>query len=352
MKVKVEGKEKHYLTVWMEGSKVFLINQEKLPFSFEIHECKTYREAIEAINNMTVRGAGAVGAAAAFALAQAFIEGNSDLNFAVEARKEIESTRPTAINLFHATKRVFDKAKSSVRPSQTAFLEAKKIADEDAASCKKIGELGEKLLIRDGMKILTHCNAGWLAFVDYGTALSPIYVSHRKGKKVFVFVDETRPKLQGAKLTAWELSNEGVPHSIIPDNAAAHYMSKKEIDLVIVGADRIALNGDSANKIGTLEKAILAKEFNIPFYIAAPTSSIDFSVKEGSSIPIEERSQEEVLFQTGLNENGVQEKFRISNPSSNARNPAFDVTPAKYIKGILTERGLLSPQEIKTLSWK
>jgi len=187
---------------------------------------------------------------------------------------------------------------------------------------------------------LTHCNAGWLAFVDWGSALSPIYSAKRKGKEVFVFVDETRPRLQGARLTAWELENENIPHAIIADNAAGYYMKKEEINLVITGADRIAANGDTANKIGTYEKAVLAKENNIPFYIAAPTSTIDINCPSGDDIPIEERDESEVLEIKGV---------RVANPKSHAKNPAFDITPAEYITGIITEKGIIKPNEINSL---
>ncbi|MFH0832428.1 MAG: S-methyl-5-thioribose-1-phosphate isomerase [Candidatus Aenigmatarchaeota archaeon] len=323
---------KHYRTVWMKGRSVFLIEQNKLPFSFEIHECRNHTETAKAIKSMVVRGAGAIGAAAGFAMAQAFLEGGNIKN----AKKTIEATRPTAQNLFYATNRVYN--------SREPVKEAQRIADEDASACKTIGEYGNKL-IKNGMRIETHCNAGWLAFVDWGSALSPIYVAHRSGKKIFVYADETRPRSQGARLTAWELKNESVPHTIIPDNAGAHYMSKGEINIMIVGSDRIAANGDAANKIGTLEKAIVAKEFGVPFYVAAPLSTFDINCKNGDSIPIEERSQDEVLYQSGMNKNGKMEKILVCNPGSTAKNPAFDVTPAKYIKGIITEKGIIKPNK-------
>lgn len=313
----------NYRTVWMKGSSVFLIEQNLLPFEFKIFEAKTCAETCLAIKTMIVRGAGAIGAAAGFAMAQGFLEGNPE-----KAKLEIEATRPTAQNLFYATNRVFN--------SQDPVKEAQAVADEDADNCKKIGEFGNAL-IKDGFNIETHCNAGWLAFVDFGSALSPIYLAKNSGKKIFVYVDETRPRSQGARLTAWELKNENVPHAIIPDNAGAFYMSQGKIDLMIVGADRIAKNGDTANKIGTLEKAICAKEYGIPFYIAAPTSTIDLNCPSGKDIPIEERSQDEVLYI---------EKIRVASPGSNALNPAFDVTPAKFITGIITEKGIFSPHDI------
>ena len=205
-------------------------------------------------------------------------------------------------------------------------------------------------MIKHNCKIGTHCNAGWLAFVDGGSALSPIYSAHRAGKDVFVFVDETRPRNQGSMLTAWELSQERVPHAVIADNAAGHYMKNKEIDMIITGADRIAANGDTANKIGTYEKAVLAKENNIPFYVAAPTTTFDLETETGDGIPIEERSQDEVSSVYGYN-NGKMIKVRIAPQESIAKNPAFDVTPARYITGIITEKGIIkaNKEEIKKL---
>ena len=342
--MKVNGK--NYRTVWMKGSSVFMIDQHLLPFEFKIYEAKTYKDSCNAIKTMKIRGAGAIGAIAGFAIAQAFLEApnNNFQDFIEKAKLEIESCRPTAGNLFYATNRVFNSAIKSINPIQTAISEAQKISDEDSNASQKIGEFGNDL-IKDGFKIETHCNAGWLAFVDFGTALSPIYFAHQNGKKVFIYVDETRPRNQGAKLTAWELHNEGIPHKIIPDNAGAYLMSQGKIDLMIVGADRIAVNGDVANKIGTLEKAICAKEFNIPFYVAAPTSTFDLNCRSGKEIIIEERDEDEILFQTGLNDKGKMQKILIASPGSNAFNPAFDITPAKYITGIITEKGIIKPIE-------
>ena len=320
----------------MKNGSVFMIEQNLLPFEFRIYEAKTCKDTCQAIKNMTVRGAGAIGAAAGYAMAQAFIEGNPG------GRSEIESTRPTAQNLFYAVKRVYDKAINAKAPKTAALEEAQAIADEDAENCGKIGQFGEKL-IKNGYGIETHCNAGWLAFVDWGSALSPVYAAARKGKKVFVYADETRPRSQGARLTAWELGNENILHAIIPDNAGAYLMSKGKVDLMIVGADRIAANGDTANKIGTLEKAICAKEFGIPFYIAAPTSTIDLKCGTGKEIPIEERDMREVLYQTGPDKRGVMREVLVCSPGSKALNPAFDVTPAKYITGIITEKGIIKP---------
>jgi len=328
---------------------VFLIEQNLLPFEFRIYEAKTYLDTCYAIKTMIVRGAGAIGATAGFAMAQAFVEAKKDnfWQYIEKAKKDIEATRPTAQNLFYATNRVFNAAKKTKNIENivaTAIHESQSIADEDAENCRMIGEHGNKL-IKSGFNIETHCNAGWLAFVDYGSALSPIYAAQTAGKKIFVYADETRPRSQGARLTAWELKNEGVPHLIAPDNAGAHLMSQGKVNIMIVGADRIAANGDTANKIGTFEKAIAAKEFGVPFYIAAPTSTFDLKCKSGKSIPIEERSDEEVLYQTGSDQNGKLTKILVCSPGSKAINPAFDVTPAKYITGIITEKGIIKPTE-------
>ncbi|RLD30878.1 MAG: S-methyl-5-thioribose-1-phosphate isomerase [Bacteroidetes bacterium] len=331
--------EKFYQTVWMEGTSVFMIQQNLLPFEFKIHECPTYWDTCMAITDMIVRGAGALGAAAGYAMAQAFLLSSNKTKALTirEARQDIEHTRPTAKNLFYAVEKVYQ---AGLISPENAMIEAQKIALEDAQNSKKIGEYGAELFGKS-VNVLTHCNAGWLAFVDYGTALAPVYLAKRQGKDIFVYVDETRPRNQGAKLTAWELHNDNVPHVIIPDNAAATLMAHKKIDFVIVGADRIAANGDVANKIGTLEKAILAHEFGIPFYVAAPTSSFDTECKTGKNIPIEERDPEEVLYQTGTDNNGNVIKVRVSSPGSKALNPSFDVTPAKYITGIITEKGII-----------
>ena len=280
-------------------------------------------------------------------MAQAALEAPAGefLSYIRKARVEIESTRPTARNLFYAVEKVYNAALVS---PQSATAEAQRLADRDATDSLRIGESGNTL-IHDGMNIETHCNAGWLAFVDFGTALSPIYKAHGQGKKIFVYADETRPRSQGARLTAWELKQAGVPHTIIPDNAGAYLMSLGKIDLMIVGADRIAANGDVANKIGTLEKAIAAKEFGVPFYVAAPTSTFDIACSDGGKIPIELRSEDEVLYQDGITADGRHERILVCSPGSSAFNPSFDVTPAKYITGIITEKGIISP-DIRSIS--
>lgn len=334
---------KNYQTIWFEGESVFMIDQNLLPFKFSIKECKTWEETCEAIKMMTVRGAGAIGAAAGFAMAQAVISNESP----EMARQRIKATRPTARDLFYAVDRVYEAAAGSV---QAAVDEAIRLARLNTEAAKNIGKYGESL-IADGARVLTHCNAGWLGFVDYGSALSPVYHAHRGGKSVFVYADETRPRSQGARLTAWELTNEGIEHQIVPDNAGAYLMSKGLVDLVIVGADRIAANGDTANKIGTFEKAIVAKQFGIPFFVAAPVSTFDAATLNGEGIEIEERSADEVHFQTGPDQNGQMHTIRVTNPGSDAINPAFDVTPAEFITGIITEKGIIkaSGDEIKAL---
>ncbi len=341
--MKAEGKQ--YRTVWMENHSVCLIEQNLLPFEFSIFRSTSYRQTCKAITTMIVRGAGAIGATAGYAMAQAFIEGGNDPAFLARARQQIENTRPTAQNLFYAVDRVY---LAGMTAPDMAVAEAQRIADEDAQSCKCIGELGNEL-IEHGSKIETHCNAGWLAFVDYGSALSPVYAAHACSKDVFVYVDETRPRSQGARLTAWELENEHVPHAIIADNAGAYLMARGDIDMVIVGSDRIAANGDVANKIGTLEKAIAARYYGIPFYVAAPLSTIDFACSSGIDIPIEHRHQDEVLFQTGPDNNGQLQTIRVAAFGSSAINPAFDVTPARLVTAIITDKGIFKPEEIAGL---
>ena len=319
----------------MENSSIKIIDQTKLPEKFEILELKNIDEVCDAILTMKVRGAPAIGAAAAFGIAQkAITSAESDFYANLKkAKTDLLNTRPTAFDLFYAVNKVYNaimKTDNIKNAKIIGLKEAQKFADENVEACKKIGEYGEEL-IRNNYRILTHCNAGALATVDFGTALAPIRIAHQNGKNIFVFADETRPRLQGAKLTAFELAEENIPHAIIADNAAGYFMQKGEIDMVITGADRIAVNGDAANKIGTYEKAVLAKENNIPFYIAAPLSTLDFNCKSGKDIPIEFRDENEILT---FNE------IRIAPSKSHAKNPAFDITPAKYITGIITEKGI------------
>jgi S-methyl-5-thioribose-1-phosphate isomerase len=254
------------------------------------------------------------------------------------AHQVITSTRPTANELFVGANYVMDK--------DDAVKAANEYANVSAQNCKMIGQHGASL-IEDGYNILTHCNAGWLAFVDYGSALAPVYVAHRDGKKIHVFADETRPRCQGARLTAWELLQEGVPHSIIADNAAGFYM--KKINMVIVGADRIAANGDVVNKIGTYEKAVLAKHHDVPFYCAAPLATVDKNCSTGLDVPIEERNEDEVKTMFGYNDKGEMTTIKIAPGGSSAKNPAFDITPAELVKGYITEKGILTSEDISNI---
>jgi S-methyl-5-thioribose-1-phosphate isomerase len=258
------------------------------------------------------------------------------------AYARLANTRPTANDLKHNLDRVIARIQNltPLEAKRAAVAEANAISDWYVRVGERIARNGLKL-IKNGTRMLTHCNAGWLALQDWGSAPAPVYLAHRKGRKVFVWVDETRPRCQGANLTSWEMMQEGVPHAIIPDNAAAFYMQRGEVDIVITGADRIAANGDTANKIGTYEKAVLARENGVPFYIAAPTSTIDLSCPSGDRIPIEERSEDEVHYISGCDEQGRLRRVRVSPKGAAARNPAFDVTPARYITGIITERGII-----------
>jgi methylthioribose-1-phosphate isomerase len=349
----VQGKQ--YRTVWMEGQQVCLIDQPKLPHQFQIQRLDHHTQTANAISTMIVRGAGAIGATGAAGMAQAFIEAPNDDTFQEyidTASYTLRNTRPTAQNLFYGIQKVLDAGKRSQsreEARQNAILAAQGVADEDAAACQQIGVFGAEV-IHSGMRISTHCNAGWLAFVDWGSAISPIYTAHRAGKDVFVFVDETRPRGQGARLTAWELAQEGVPHAVIADNATGHYIKEGEIDMVIVGADRIAMNGDVANKIGTYTSALAAKAKGIPFYVAAPTATIDPNCPAGSAIPIEERSGDEVRYTWGWSDAGEFIRVRTVPETSPARNPAFDVTPADLITGFITEKGIIATDLIPTVA--
>lgn len=330
-----------YRSLWFEDDCLCMIDQNKLPFEFAIVRLETYQEVAEAIRHMTVRGAPAIGAAGAYGLALAarVAPEAGFRSYIREAKELLTSSRPTAIDLSNALETVYDEVLKFIpnysHARQVALLSAEEFARDSAAECLALGEQGADL-IEDGDRILTHCNAGALATVDWGTALSPIRIAHRQGKKIFVYVDETRPRLQGARLTAFELEQEGIPHAIITDAAAGYFFWKKEIDLVIVGADRICLNGDIANKIGTYEKAVLAKEHKVPFWVAAPLSTFDLNCGCGEDIPIEYRSEDEIKKHNGQ---------ALSNPGSPALNPGFDITPAGYITGIITPKGVFLPKE-------
>jgi methylthioribose-1-phosphate isomerase len=340
-----------YRTVVMEGSTVRMVNQPLIPLRFEFIDLPTHRDTARAIRTMIVRGAGAIGAAAAYGMAQVALEapaGGGFLAYVHEGADTLRRTRPTAQDLFYAVQRVLaaiEGAGSVEAARQAAVATAEALADENAAAGRAIGELGATL-IPDGARILTHCNAGWLAFVDWGSALAPVYVAARQGKRVFVYADETRPRSQGALLTAWELEGEGIPHAVIADNAAGRLMQTGQVDLVIVGADRVAANGDVANKIGTYEKALCAADNDVPFYVTAPSSTVDADCASGAAIPIEERDADEVLYVTGITDSGELGRVRVSHANAQARNPAFDITPARLIRAIITETGIHAPGEL------
>jgi methylthioribose-1-phosphate isomerase len=339
--MQVNGKS--YRTVWMEGGVVRMINQLLLPHVFEIVDLHHHWAVAEAISNMTVRGAGAIGVAAAYGMARVAWEAPEKgfWDYVDNGAKRLQQTRPTAQNLFYAVEKVLNAMKAAPNTKEARRIAqevAQGIADADAAQCEAIGRHGAEL-IKDGARILTHCNAGWLAFADWGSALAPVYMAKRQGKKVFVFSDETRPRCQGAMLTAWELYQEGIDYAVIADNAAGYFMRKGDVDIVVTGADRIAANGDTANKIGTYEKAVLAHENSIPFYIAAPSTTIDLQCPSGDKIPIEERSEEEVLGAIGVTDKGIVTRVRITHNKAHARNPGFT--------GIITEHGVFKPERIK-----
>lgn len=349
MRVKIDGVTKELWTLWREGRTVKMIDQRLLPHRFEILTLDNHTETAEAIRCMAVRGAGAIGVAGGYGVAQAAIEAR-DMKlkefkaYVAEAANVLRGTRPTAVNLFHAIDRCLKAASKGTTQERVALTtaEADRIALEDLDASRKMGKYGS-VIIKNGYRILTHCNAGALAFIDNGSALAPIRVAHKQGKNIFVYADETRPRSQGAKLTAWELQQEGIPYALIVDNAAGHYMRRGEVDLVIVGADRIAANGDTANKIGTYEKAVLAKENGIPFYVAAPGMTFDLKCRTGEEIEIEERSPDEVNWVWGADEDGNYTGVRITAEGTNALNPSFDVTPARYITGFITEAGVIRP---------
>ena len=331
----------------MDNGVVKLIEQRRLPHSFEIVDCRDFRETACAIKNMVVRGAGAIGAAAGFAMAQAALQAPdaSWEPFLEQAAGAIRATRPTAQDLFAAVERVCEAIRAApmrAAARQAAVRAAQDVADANANAGEAIGRVGATLL-RSGMRVLTHCNAGWLAFVDWGSALAPIYAAHQSGMELFVYSTETRPRSQGAKLTEWELGNAGVPHILIADTAAGTLFQQGLIDAVLVGADRIAANGDVANKIGTYTLAVLAQRHGVPFYVAAPRSTFDLAIPEGAAIPIEERSEDEVLCVSGLTPEGAWAQVRIASATAHARNPAFDVTPASLVARLVTETGLLDP---------
>lgn len=346
--MKVRGQA--YRTIWSdgEGGDVRVIDQTKLPHAFEIATLVSLADAARAIADMVVRGAPLIGAAGAYGVALAMREDDSSDSLTA-ACATLAATRPTAVNLRWALERMHARLSPAPAPDRVAlaYEEAARIADEDAEMCSAIGDHG-LAVIREAaarnpgrrVNILTHCNAGWLATVDWGTALSPVYKAHRAGVDVHVFADETRPRNQGAALTAWELAEEGVPHTVIVDNAGGHLMQRGEIDLVIVGSDRTTRTGDVCNKIGTYLKALASADNGVPFHVALPASTVDWRIGDGSAIPIEERSSREVTHMTGATDDGRIETVRLTPEASPARNPAFDVTPARLVTGLITERGL------------
>ena len=370
MNVTVHGRTRHFRTVTFDAGRnaVLLIEQRLLPHKFRIVSALDFRETARAIRDMVVRGAGALGATAAYGLAQGArgFRGRDLAKFLrhLEAVGDtLKAARPTAVDPFNAVSFV----RQAMRAGQTvaeqqalALAAAEEFAEEDVRHCEDIGRHGAKL-IRDGMNLLTHCNAGWLAFVDVGTATAPLYAAQAQGRKFHVYCDETRPRSQGATLTAWELAQQAVSHQVIADNAAGHLMQRGKIDLVIVGSDRtLGRTGEIANKIGTYAKAVLARRHGIPFYVAIPLSTIDWNLRSGFDIPIEERHESEVLGAWGvvqpsalnhqLSANSPRSRrrayVRVANPTSGALNPGFNVTPADLITGIITPMGIVEPCQL------
>ena len=348
--MKIEGKS--YKTICFESNLVKIIDQTKLPHEFIIKDLKTVKDAINAIKTMEVRGAPLIGATAAYGLVLSIIEKN-DLSFIKKSSEELIASRPTAINLRWAIDRMMKKL-SGVNDKdilKIALDEAKAITEEDEKFCKNIGLNGLKIIEdiankkKDTVNILTHCNAGWLATIDWGTATSPIYHAHQKGIKVHVWVDETRPRNQGANLTSYELNEEGISNTVITDNAGGILMQRGQVDMCIVGTDRTLSNGDVCNKIGTYLKALSAKDNNVPFYVALPSSTIDWSIKDHKQIPIEERNSEELSHVEGIDENNEIKKVRIYPQKSKSLNLAFDVTPAKLVTSLITEKGVCEASE-------
>lgn len=358
----VDGK--HYRTIWLDpndAATIQIIDQRHLPHAFVIEDLRTVDEVARAIKEMHVRGAGLIGATAGYGLYLAALNaprGSGDAFMAALKTdgEQLKATRPTAVNLEWAVNRQLE-AIAAAGPDleqkiQAAFDTAQAIADEDADFCRRIGEHGLPLLSeisarKNGqpVNVLTHCNAGWLAFVDYGTATAPIYAAHDRGIAVHVWVDETRPRNQGARLTAWELGQHGVPHTVIADNVGGHLMQHGLVDLVITGTDRTTYTGDVANKIGTYLKALAAHDNGVPFYVGLPSSTFDWTMRDGlREIPIEQRGNEEVKYSEGLHEGEIKEVL-LTPANSPAANYAFDVTPARLVTGLITERGLCAASE-------
>ena len=346
--MKISGR--HYRTIWLnpDGWSVEIIDQTKLPHQFETVTLRTCEDAARAILTMQVRGAPLIGVTAAYGLCLALREDASD-EAMDGAIAHLARQRPTAINLRWALEEMRAAVRNLPREKrvEAAYQRAAELADEDVETCRRIGVSGLELIKHiaaqkpgEPVNVLTHCNAGWLACVDWGTATSPIYQAHDAGIPVHVWVDETRPRNQGASLTAYELGSHGVPHTIVVDNAGGHLMQSGKVDICIVGTDRVTANGDVANKIGTYLKALAARDNDVPFYVALPHSTVDWTLDDGLSIPIEERSGDEVLKMPGRLPDGSVVTVEIAAPDSPAGNPAFDVTPARLVTGFITERGL------------
>jgi methylthioribose-1-phosphate isomerase len=354
--MRIQGKE--YRTIWYEEKVVKIIDQTKLPHQFIIKDLNSVKDAINAIKVMEVRGAPLIGGTAAYGIVLA-IQESTEKEFINKSAEELIQSRPTAINLKWAVDRMMNKL-SGINSDQIlniALEEAKEICDEDEKFCENIGINGLKIIEKiynkkkETVNILTHCNAGWLATINWGTATSPIYHAHKKGIPVHVWVDETRPRNQGANLTSYELNEEEIPNTIIADNTGGILMQRGEVDMCIVGTDRTLSNGDVCNKIGTYLKALAAHDNNIPFYVTLPSSTIDWDIKNAQDIPIEERNSEELSHVEGIDENNEIKKVLIYPKKSKAMNLAFDVTPAKYVTGLITEKGICeaSPEGLKKL---
>jgi S-methyl-5-thioribose-1-phosphate isomerase len=370
MNLTIRGRTRPYRTAAFDVSsnEVVLIDQRLLPHEFKLVHTRDFQHTADAIRDMVVRGAGAIGATAAYGLAQgACAFRGRDLrrfqHHLANVYARLKAARPTAIDPVNA----MDEVRTALLDGQTveeqqmlALGAAEEFANQDVRHCQDIGRHGAKL-IREGMTVLTHCNAGWLAFVDVGSATAPLYAAQAQGKKFQVLCDETRPRCQGATLTAWELAQQGIPHKIIADNAAGHLMQRGQVDLVIVGSDRtLGRTGEVANKIGTYTKAVVAHRHRIPFYVAIPLSTIDWKLSSGLDIPIEERHESEVLGAVGIalgstaqvsrpkSKSASRVYVRVANPASRALNPGFDVTPAELITGIITPAGIFKPHELWT----
>ena len=354
---------KHYRTIWLNDDEksISIIDQRKLPFTFTVENLTSVGEMATAIKDMHVRGAGLIGASAAFGMYLAVLEHLNQGSSLEKLASVLKSTRPTAVNLTYAVDRIMSLLHDAPQNKwvEIAKKEAQQIADEDAHACRRIGQHGVKLIEKisqrkngETVNVLTHCNAGWLAFVDFGSATAPIYEAFDKDINIHVWVDETRPRNQGARLTAWELNAHGVPHTVIPDNTGGHLMQHSMVDLVITGADRVTRTGDAANKIGTYLKALAAKDNEVPFYVALPSSTFDWVMRDGiKEIPIEQRDPSEVSHISGHpghivdDTNSTEQEIRLIPSGSRAANYGFDVTPSRLITGLITERGICDASE-------